>query len=101
TYTFAAPLYMKTIKAFNNGDLEGARESHSYMVQVIRHLLKYPPIPGQKGIMKMLGWDFGPCRLPLTTLTEAQYEKFHHELNALSFFEKIKGAKAKAIDARP
>jgi len=96
TYTFAAPLYLKTIEAFNNGDMESARAHHSYMVEVIRHLLKYPPIPGQKAIMKMLDWDFGPCRLPLTTLTAAQYDKFQKELNALSFFEKIKSTKAVA-----
>lgn len=96
TYTFAAPLYLKTMEAFNNGDIELARSHHSYMVEVIRFLLKYPPIPGQKAIMKMLGWDFGPCRLPLTTLTAAQYDKFHKELNALSFFEKIKPGKLMA-----
>jgi len=93
TYTFAAPLYLKTIEAFNRGELAAARSHHSYMVEMIRILLRYPPIPGQKAIMKMLGWDFGPCRLPLTTLTPAQYEKFYKELDAISFFEKIKGNK--------
>jgi len=96
TYTFAAPLYIKTMEAFNNGDIELARSHHSYMVEVIRFLLKYPPIPGQKAIMKMLGWDFGPCRLPLTTLTAAQYDKFHKELSTLSFFEKLKPGKIMA-----
>jgi len=97
TYTFAAPLYLKTIEAFNNGDIEAARRHHSYMVEVIRFLVKYPPIPGQKAIMKMLGWDFGPCRLPLTTLTSAQYDKFYKELGSLSFFEKIKSLRHSPI----
>lgn len=89
TYTFAAPLYLDTIKAFNEGDLEKARKHHSYMVDVINVLVKYPPIPAQKAIMKMLGWDLGPTRLPLQTLSAENYEKFYKELMELSFFEKV------------
>jgi N-acetylneuraminate lyase len=89
TYTFAAPLYLETIKAFNKGDLNAAREAHAYMVEVIRILLQYPPIPGQKAIMKMLGWDMGPCRLPLSTLSPEDHENFYHQLADIGFFEKV------------
>jgi N-acetylneuraminate lyase len=89
TYTFAAPMYLKTIEAFNRGDIKAAQQHHYYMVQVIRLLLKYPPIPGQKAIMKMLGWDMGPCRLPLVSFNKPNYEKFFKELKAISFFEKV------------
>jgi N-acetylneuraminate lyase len=97
TYTFAAPLYIKTMEAFNRGDLTGARAQHAYLVEVIRILLKYPPIPGQKAIMKMLGWDLGPCRLPLTTLGQESFDKFYKELDDLSFFEKIPSASLHTI----
>jgi N-acetylneuraminate lyase len=90
TYTFAAPMYLNTMEAFGRGDIKAARQHHAYMVQVIRLLLKYPPIPGQKAIMKMLGWDLGPCRLPLVTFNKHNYEKFYKELDAISFFEKIR-----------
>lgn len=89
TYTFAAPLFQKTVEAFRRGDWQAAREQHAYMVEVIRVLLKYPPIPGQKAIMKMLGWDLGPCRLPLTTLSSESYNTFYRELYDLSFFERV------------
>lgn len=89
TYTFAAPLYHATMEAFRKGDMKAARESHAYMVEVIRVLLKYPPIPGQKAIMKMMGWDLGPCRLPLTTLSQESYDEFYNQLAELSFFEKL------------
>ena len=92
TYTFAAPLFLKVTEAFNRSDLAAAREHHAYMVDVIRILLKYPPIPGQKAIMKMLGWDMGPCRLPLTTLTREQFDKFYKELEEISFFEMVSSA---------
>jgi N-acetylneuraminate lyase len=89
TYTFAAPLYLKTIDLFRKGDLVTAREHHSYMVEMIRLLVKYPPIPGQKAVMKMLGFDMGPCRLPLVTLSDENYNSFHKELSGIGFFKKI------------
>ena len=89
TYTFAAPIYLKTIELFNSGNIKAARENHAFLVEIIRVLAKYPSIPAQKAIMKMLGWDFGPTRLPLTTLSEQSYQEFHRELKALSFFEKV------------
>lgn len=97
TYTFAAPLYKKTVDAFKRGDLVAAREQHAYMVEVIRILLKYPPIPGQKAIMKMLGWDLGPCRLPLTTLSSESFNTFYRELYDLSFFEKVPSVSLETI----
>jgi N-acetylneuraminate lyase len=97
TYTFAAPLYHKTIQAFESGDLNAAREHHSYLVEVIRILVKYPPIPGQKGIMKMLGFDMGPCRLPLPALSTASYEKFQRELSKLDFFNKLPMIQTEAV----
>jgi N-acetylneuraminate lyase len=89
TYTFAAPQYLKTIDLFNNGDIVSAQKNHLFMVEVIRVLLKYPPIPGQKAIMKMLGWNLGSSRLPLVTLSNNHYNKFKKDLDALSFFDKI------------
>jgi len=89
TYTFAAPIYLKTIELFNSGNIKAARENHAFLVEIIRVLVKYPSIPAQKAIMKMLGWDFGPTRLPLTTLSDQLYQEFHRELKALSFFEKV------------
>lgn len=97
TYTFAAPLYLQTIAAFRSGDMAKAQVSHAYMVEVIRILVKYPPIPGQKAIMDMLGWNLGPCRLPLTTFDAGAYERFHEELSALSFFDKAPVRKLKEL----
>jgi len=95
TYTFAAPLYLRTMDAFQKGDMETAREQHAYLVEVIRILLKYPPIPGQKAMMQMLGWDMGPCRLPLATLDRESFDEFYRELDALSFFDRVGSRKVK------
>ncbi len=88
TYSFAAPLYQQTIDQFNNGDMAAAQTNHLYMVRVIRFLAKYPPIPAQKAILKMLGWDFGPSRLPLSELSRESFDKFYRELSELSFMDK-------------
>lgn len=89
TYTFAAPLYLETMELFRNGDIVAARERHSYMVEMIRILLKYPPIPAQKAIMKMTGFDMGPCRLPLTAMDDTRYASFYNELERIDFFNRI------------
>ncbi|MET3876274.1 dihydrodipicolinate synthase family protein [Chitinophaga sp. OAE865] len=89
TYTFAAPLYLQTKAYFEKGDIEAAQQQHLFMVEVIRIFAKYPPIPAQKAIMKMLGWDLGPCRLPLTTLSPALYDRLYKELDGISFFRKV------------
>jgi N-acetylneuraminate lyase len=91
TYTFAAGMHLKTIELFRNGLIEEARENHAFMVEVIRIMLRYPPIPAQKAIMKMLGWDLGPSRLPLTTLAPAEYESLQQSLKELGFFQKVAG----------
>ncbi len=89
TYTFAAPIYRRIIDHFNNGDFISAQENQYYMIRVIEALAKYPSIPAQKAILKMLGWDTGPSRLPLQTLNQESYEKFYKELNNLSFLERV------------
>ena len=89
TYTFAAPHHLKTVALYQQCENEAARENHSFMVEVIRIFARYPSVPAQKAIMKMLGFDMGPCRLPLVTLNKTNYDKLYSELEAVSFFDKI------------
>ncbi len=89
TYTFAAPLYLKTIDLFSSGNIKAAEENHFFMVEAIRIFAKYPSIPAQKAIMKMLGWDLGPSRLPLQTLGNDDYNTLYNALQSISFFDKV------------
>ncbi len=89
TYTFAAAEYLKTIELFEQHDTIAARKQHAFMVEVIRIFARYPSVPAQKAIMKMLGWNLGPCRLPLVTLSPQQYAKLYEELDAISFFDRV------------
>ena len=94
TYNFAAPLYLKVMQAYNSGETEAARLHQAYLVEVVKAVIKYPPIPAQKAVMKMLGLDLGPCLLPLPQLSAQDYDALQTELNTLGFFEKLEEARA-------
>jgi len=86
TYSFAAPLYIKVMEHFKAGQLKEARQMQLALVQMVRCFVKYPPIPAQRAIMKMLGWDLGPCRLPLSSLSARDAANLQSALEALGFF---------------
>jgi N-acetylneuraminate lyase len=92
TYTFAAPLYLEVIAAFQKGNMDEARSKMLYLVEMVKILLRFPPIPAQKAIMKRVGVDLGPCRLPLTTLSSEEEHALNQQLDALGFFERLKSA---------
>lgn len=87
TYTFAAPLYNKLWNAFKSGNIEEARRLQLRSVAFVREMVKYSPIPAQKQIMKLLGYDCGPVRKPLETLDENQALALEQGLRAIGFFD--------------
>ncbi len=89
TYTFAAPLYLKVKKAFENGDLQQAGQLQYKAVQMVLALCRYPSIPAQRAIMEMMNYNVGPCRLPLQPLNQQQFSNLHNELKEVSFFEAL------------
>lgn len=89
TYTFAAPLYIQVCDSFRQGNYEEAKAKMHYLVQMVKVLLMFPPIPAQKSIMKRLGLDLGPCRQPLTVLTQEQESSLYEKLEALEFFDTL------------
>mgnify|MGYP003576067591 CR=1 FL=1 len=89
TYTFAARLYLRVMELYNSDQKEKARELQSVSVEMVRCLVQFPPIPAQRAIMKMLGFDCGSCRLPLKELTEKEAEKLREGLDAIRFFETV------------
>ena len=90
TYTFAAPLYLKVIKLYNEGKQDEAAAMQLHSVNMVRALVKYPPIPAQRAIMRMEGLELGNCRLPLEPLSEAQSTQFKTSLNEIGFFDIVK-----------
>lgn len=90
TYTFAAPLYLQVIKLYNEGLNEEAAAIQLHAVNMVRELVKYPPIPAQRAIMRMEGYDLGTCRLPLEPLSDKDAEEFKLSLQAIDFFNNVK-----------
>ena len=89
TYNFAAPLYHRVMAAFSRGDLTEARCWQARAIQMIRVVLKYHGFSGQKAVMRMIGLDCGPTRLPLTPLRPAEVDDLRRDLEAIGFFEWI------------
>jgi N-acetylneuraminate lyase len=59
TYTFAAPIYHQVIKLYNEGKQELAAKWQLHSVNMVRCLVKYPPIPAQRAIMQLKGLELG------------------------------------------
>ena len=89
TFNFAAPLYLKVRQYFENGQLDKAQELMLLLVEMVRIFIKYPPIPAQKAIMKMIGFDLGPCRLPLQALSDEDSHQLFEQLSSIQFFDHL------------
>lgn len=87
TYTFAAPLYLKVRELFSNNMQFEARQLQFKMVEMVRCLVKFAPIPAQRAVMKMQGFELGPSRLPLVDLTGQEFAALKTALDNIGFFE--------------
>lgn len=90
TYTFASPLYLQVIKLYAEGRREEAAAMQLHSVEMVRCLVKYPPIPAQRAIMKMEGFNLGKCRLPLEPLSSSEESRFKASLDEIGFFDIVK-----------
>lgn len=95
TYNFAAPLYLQVVEAFERGDLATAQARMGRLVEMVRVLLRFPPIPAQKAMMARRGHDLGACRLPLAQLSAAQAADLDRQLEAIGFWTDLASATAK------
>ena len=92
SYNFAAPIYLRLIRAFEAGDLAAAREHQWRSVRMIRALATLGYMGAAKAVMGMLGVDVGPARAPNGNPTPAQRRQLRRDLEAMGFFEWIRTA---------
>jgi N-acetylneuraminate lyase len=90
SFNFAAPIYLRVMKAFAAGDLTTARAEQFRSVQLIARLAARGYMGAAKATMKMLGVDVGPARLPNGSLSEEQQATLRAELEQLGFFDWVK-----------
>ena len=86
TYNFAAPVYHRIMKAFDAGDLDGARREQDKSVALVEALKEFGVIRAGKAIMKLVGADCGPVRSPLRPMDEEEIEKLYDRIKSLDVF---------------
>ena len=77
------------IEAWKAGDLETARKKQNFSQAVINVICNYRGnIVGGKRIMKFIGLDLGPNRVPFRNMTDEEETAMRAELEAINFFER-------------
>lgn len=76
------------LEAWQAGDLEAARRHQLYAQEVINVICRYRGnIVGGKRIMKLIGLDLGPNRVPFQNLTQEEEQQLLADLTAIDFFK--------------
>lgn len=77
------------LDAWKRGDLEAAREHQNFAQDVINVICRYRGnIVGGKRIMKLIGLDLGPNRVPFRNMTDEEEAAMKSELEAIDFFNR-------------
>ena len=73
----------------NKGDIETAREKQNFSQEVINVICHFRGnIVGGKRIMKLMGFDLGPNRVPFQNMTDEEEARMKKELEEIGFFER-------------
>ena len=73
------------VAAFDQGDLARAQKRQAAANVVIQIFIRYGGLAAGKAIMKILGLDCGPTRLPLRPLSDPQQAQLRAELESASY----------------
>lgn len=77
------------LDAWKRGDIEAARDHQNFAQDVINVICRYRGnIVGGKRIMKLIGLDLGPNRVPFRTVTPEEEAAMKRELEEINFFER-------------
>ena len=77
------------IEAWKKGDIAAARAHQDFAQEVINVICHFRGnIVGGKRIMKLMGFDLGPNRVPFQNMTDEEEARMKAELEAIDFFSK-------------
>lgn len=86
TYNYMAPIYHKLIQHFQNNNLKAALEVQKKIMKTVHILEAYGGgVIFGKAVMKMIGIDCGPVRLPLKDLDAMQLKEVERKLADVGF----------------
>ena len=75
------------LEAWEKGDLEKARQLQDFAQDVIDVICNFRGnIVGGKRIMKLIGLDLGPNRVPFMSVTEEEEQELRRQLEDIDFF---------------
>lgn len=75
------------LEAWEKGDLEKARQLQDFAQDVIDVICNFRGnIVGGKRIMKLIGLDLGPNRVPFMSVTDEEEQELLRQLEAIDFF---------------
>lgn len=89
TYNYAAPIYLQVMRLFADKKNQQAQDIQYQAIKMIKLIGKYGPIPAQRAIMEMIGFDMGSARLPLGTLSATEKRELKSELEEAGFFQTL------------
>ena len=76
------------IDAWKRGDIEAARDHQNFAQEVINVICHFRGnIVGGKRIMKLIGFDLGPNRVPFQNMTDEEEQRMKAELESIHFFD--------------
>ncbi len=87
TYNYAAPLYLRLIDAFRAGDRATAEREQARARAFIDVMNRFGGLPAGKAMMKFIGLDCGPVRLPLRALGAGEEAELRAGLQSVGFFD--------------
>ncbi len=83
TFNYVAPLYLRLIKVFDQGNLVEARKLQQQSIDMIRLLGKYGGIATGKAFLRYVGLECGEFRLPVKNMSNEDYKHFVADVEAL------------------
>ncbi|MCW9708823.1 dihydrodipicolinate synthase family protein [Fodinibius salsisoli] len=88
TYNLFPELYHKIFEAFEEDNLKRVQHLQRKSMEYVQTIDEYGGYNGAaKGVMKLLGIDCGPARLPLKTPSNGQLDKLEVALRKKGFFK--------------
>lgn len=83
TYNFAPRYYSDIYHHFQSGNIQQACELQSKINRVTFFMTQFENWSYAKAIMKYVGFDCGPGRVPFEPLTDQQYDELCEQLDAI------------------
>ena len=89
TYNYMYPYYQRMLKAYHQGDMAAVTGAQAEADAIYRILTTHNGIIAGKEIMRLIGYDCGPVRIPLRKLDQADKDTIFQKLKKTSFFETL------------